>query len=95
MRFMLGVITTTNGNEDIMQSGRDGTNDKEGSTNNASESVRSGRFKKYVAPRTGGSILSLIEELVKVGQTMGYNMEGCMNNLTKIIESQGASVVHR
>ncbi|PWA57104.1 hypothetical protein CTI12_AA377600 [Artemisia annua] len=27
-----------NGNEDILQSGRDGTNDKEGSTNNASES---------------------------------------------------------
>ncbi|GJW74495.1 hypothetical protein Tco_0133865 [Tanacetum coccineum] len=25
----------------------------------------------------GGSILKLIDELVKVGQTMGYNMEGC------------------
>ena len=31
-----------NGNEGIMHSGHDGTNDKEGSTNNASESVRSG-----------------------------------------------------
>ncbi|GJU75646.1 RNA-directed DNA polymerase, eukaryota [Tanacetum coccineum] len=30
---------------------------------------------------TGGSILQLIDELVNVGQTMGYNMEGCMRNI--------------
>ncbi|GJX82742.1 RNA-directed DNA polymerase, eukaryota [Tanacetum coccineum] len=28
--------------------------------------------------RKGGSILMLMDELVKVGQTMGYNMVGCM-----------------
>ncbi|GJW29829.1 hypothetical protein Tco_0046704 [Tanacetum coccineum] len=39
--------------------------------------------------RKGGSILMLMDELVKVGQTMGYNMDGCMKNIEEIIESQG------
>ncbi|GKF07985.1 hypothetical protein Tco_0042209, partial [Tanacetum coccineum] len=38
---------------------------------------------------TGGSILQLMDELVKVGQTMDYNMEGCMRNSEVIIGSQG------
>ncbi|GJS19697.1 RNA-directed DNA polymerase, eukaryota [Tanacetum coccineum] len=38
---------------------------------------------------TGGSILQLMDELVKVGQTMGYNMEWCMRNIKVIIGSQG------
>ncbi|GJY24261.1 hypothetical protein Tco_0397919 [Tanacetum coccineum] len=38
---------------------------------------------------TDGSILQLMDELVKVGQTMGYNMEGCMRNIEVIIDSQG------
>ncbi|GKA04749.1 hypothetical protein Tco_0683869 [Tanacetum coccineum] len=37
----------------------------------------------------GGSILNLMDELVKVGQVMGYKMDGCMSNMTEIIESQG------
>ncbi|GJX74958.1 RNA-directed DNA polymerase, eukaryota [Tanacetum coccineum] len=39
-------------------------------------SKRSGHSKYSVLPRTGGSILNLMEEVVKVGQTMGYNMDG-------------------
>ncbi|GKA98526.1 RNA-directed DNA polymerase, eukaryota [Tanacetum coccineum] len=35
------------------------------------ESVSIGRFKKYEASRSGGSFLCLMEEVVKVGQTMG------------------------
>nr|GEZ67726.1 glucose-methanol-choline oxidoreductase, FAD/NAD(P)-binding domain protein [Tanacetum cinerariifolium] len=34
-------------------------------------------------------------EVVKVGQTMGYNMEGVVNNLSDIIESHGESLVNR
>ncbi|GJX73087.1 hypothetical protein Tco_0311682, partial [Tanacetum coccineum] len=65
-----------------------------GSKNNWSmkdgtESVVSGHFKKVESPRTGGSILILMDELIKVGQTMGYNMDGCMKNIEEIIESQG------
>nr|GEU77387.1 RNA-directed DNA polymerase, eukaryota [Tanacetum cinerariifolium] len=40
-------------------------------------------------PRSGGSILNLMEEVVKAGQTMGYNMEGCIKDINDIIESQG------
>ncbi|GKB25179.1 RNA-directed DNA polymerase, eukaryota [Tanacetum coccineum] len=32
--------------------------------------------------------------MVKVGQTMGYNMDGCVNNMTEIIESQGVEEVN-
>ncbi|GJU85770.1 RNA-directed DNA polymerase, eukaryota [Tanacetum coccineum] len=38
---------------------------------------------------TSGLILQLMDELVKVGQTMAYNMEGCMTNIEAIISSQG------
>ncbi|GKA54163.1 RNA-directed DNA polymerase, eukaryota, partial [Tanacetum coccineum] len=44
-----------------------------------------------VAPRTGGSIIQFIDDLLKVGQTMGYDMTGCMENMEKIIESQGVN----
>nr|GEX85667.1 RNA-directed DNA polymerase, eukaryota, nucleotide-binding alpha-beta plait domain protein [Tanacetum cinerariifolium] len=39
--------------------------------------------------QNGGSFLDVMDELVKVGQTIGYNMEGCMNNIGSIIGSQG------
>ncbi|GJU31963.1 RNA-directed DNA polymerase, eukaryota [Tanacetum coccineum] len=45
-------------------------------------------FKKSGVPRTCGSILNLMDELVKVGQVMGYKMDGCMSNMTEITESQ-------
>ncbi|GJU69267.1 RNA-directed DNA polymerase, eukaryota [Tanacetum coccineum] len=57
----------------------------------ATEMMGQRRFKKYAAPRTGGSILCLMEEVVKVGQTMRYNMEGCVKDIMNIIESRGAS----
>ncbi|GKC94163.1 hypothetical protein Tco_1159605 [Tanacetum coccineum] len=51
--------------------------------------------KQSAAPRSQGSILNLMEDLIKVGHTMGYNMDGCLNNLTQIIESQGEASVFR
>nr|GEV65319.1 RNA-directed DNA polymerase, eukaryota, reverse transcriptase zinc-binding domain protein [Tanacetum cinerariifolium] len=41
------------------------------------ESMSTRRFKKSKAPRSVGSFLNLMEEVVKVGQTMGYNMGEC------------------
>ncbi|GJR13978.1 RNA-directed DNA polymerase, eukaryota [Tanacetum coccineum] len=64
------------------------------SKEDVSSSVCSGHFKKYGVPRTGGSILNLMDELVKVGQVMGYKMDGCMSNMTEIIESQGVKEVN-
>nr|GFA22734.1 nucleotide-binding alpha-beta plait domain-containing protein [Tanacetum cinerariifolium] len=51
--------------------------------------------KKSKVPRKGGSILELIDDLVNVGQTMGYDMTGCIKNMEEIIESQGVDEIHR
>ncbi|GJY17101.1 RNA-directed DNA polymerase, eukaryota [Tanacetum coccineum] len=53
------------------------------------ESMDSDHCREYEGSRKGGSILMLMDELVKLGQTMGYNMDGCMKNIEEIIESQG------
>nr|GFA60430.1 RNA-directed DNA polymerase, eukaryota [Tanacetum cinerariifolium] len=39
--------------------------------------------------------VNVLAELVKVGQTMGYKMKGCENDIMKIIEAQGDDSVHR
>nr|GEX32559.1 RNA-directed DNA polymerase, eukaryota, nucleotide-binding alpha-beta plait domain protein [Tanacetum cinerariifolium] len=39
--------------------------------------------------KVGGSILDLMDELITVGQIMGYNMAGCEKNIQEIINSQG------
>nr|GEZ97374.1 nucleotide-binding alpha-beta plait domain-containing protein [Tanacetum cinerariifolium] len=61
----------------------------------ANESTSYGHFKKSTGPRTGESIIQLIEDLVNVGQTMGYDMTGCMKNMENIIESQGVAGGYR
>ncbi|GKG33443.1 hypothetical protein Tco_0433602, partial [Tanacetum coccineum] len=43
--------------------------------NDTERSTCSCHFKKCDIPRFGGSILQLMEELIKVGQIMGYSME--------------------
>nr|GEY99170.1 hypothetical protein [Tanacetum cinerariifolium] len=64
-------------------------------SNDTHESTCSGHFKKSEVPRKGGSILELIDDLVNVGQTMGYDMKGCIKNMEEIIESQGVDKIHR
>ncbi|GKC23951.1 RNA-directed DNA polymerase, eukaryota, partial [Tanacetum coccineum] len=79
LKFAMGE-KSVNGNADEGRHGGDGgsANDKSyvNSIDAEAESVSIGRFKKYEASRSGGSFLCLMEEVVKVGQTMGYNMEG-------------------
>nr|GFD31820.1 RNA-directed DNA polymerase, eukaryota, reverse transcriptase zinc-binding domain protein [Tanacetum cinerariifolium] len=41
----------------------------------------SGHFRQTEDPPTGGSMLQLLEDVVKVGQTMGYKMDGCVRNI--------------
>ncbi|GKG03057.1 hypothetical protein Tco_0310693, partial [Tanacetum coccineum] len=59
------------------------------SNENGVDSKASGHFKHSERPRTGGSILGLLDEVVRVGHIMGYKMEGVISNMSKIIESQG------
>ncbi|GJU55347.1 RNA-directed DNA polymerase, eukaryota [Tanacetum coccineum] len=47
------------------------------------ESICSGHFKRTDIPSSGGSMLQVIEYLVKVGQIMRYNMEGCLAQKAK------------
>nr|GEU80678.1 hydroxycinnamoyl-CoA quinate/shikimate transferase [Tanacetum cinerariifolium] len=75
--------SSQNCNVDEVQIGRDGDSANKGSKGDASESVCSGRFKKSDVSRTGGSFLCLMEEVVKVGRIMGYNMEGCLAQKAK------------
>nr|GEY08680.1 nucleotide-binding alpha-beta plait domain-containing protein [Tanacetum cinerariifolium] len=63
---------------------------KKMSKDDGSDATSTGHFKKSEIPQTGGSILGLLEEVVKVSQLMGYKMEGCMSNMVEIIETQGA-----
>nr|GEZ14197.1 RNA-directed DNA polymerase, eukaryota [Tanacetum cinerariifolium] len=84
-----------NNNVEEPLNGRDDYSDNMGTKPVDLDSGCSGRFKKSVAPRTGGFILCLMKEVVKVGQTIGYNMEGCVKDIMNIIESQRASNVHR
>ncbi|GKB76958.1 nucleotide-binding alpha-beta plait domain-containing protein [Tanacetum coccineum] len=65
------------------------------SKGNGNESFSSGHFKKSEVPRIGGSIIGLLEEVVKVGQVMGYKMEGCISNMDEIIRSQGVEDGYR
>nr|GFD07294.1 nucleotide-binding alpha-beta plait domain-containing protein [Tanacetum cinerariifolium] len=84
-----------NNNVEEPFNGRDDCSDNMGTKPDDLNSGCSGRFKKSVAPPTRGSILCLMEEALNVGQTMGYNMEGCVTDIMNIIKSQGASSVHR
>nr|GFA02871.1 nucleotide-binding alpha-beta plait domain-containing protein [Tanacetum cinerariifolium] len=50
---------------------------------NSAKSGMSGHFKTSLLPRTGGFILGILDEVVKVGQIMRYNMEGCLAQKAK------------
>ncbi|GJV79827.1 RNA-directed DNA polymerase, eukaryota, partial [Tanacetum coccineum] len=45
--------------------------------------------------KEGGSILEVLEEVIKVGHTMGFSMEGVHKDMEKIIGSQGDQMVFR
>nr|GFA38625.1 RNA-directed DNA polymerase, eukaryota [Tanacetum cinerariifolium] len=57
---------------------------------NGDASVCSGHFQNVGTPKTGGFIIQLMEDLIKIGQTMGYKMDGCINNISEIVNIQGA-----
>nr|GEW55690.1 nucleotide-binding alpha-beta plait domain-containing protein [Tanacetum cinerariifolium] len=57
------------------------------------ESSSSGHFKKSECPKKDGSIIGVLEEIIKVGQVMGYNIEGCISNMGEINSSKGVDEV--
>nr|GEV78374.1 RNA-directed DNA polymerase, eukaryota [Tanacetum cinerariifolium] len=77
------------GNVDVDNAVPSGNHSSMNLKESGTESVCTGHFKKSKVPCTGGSIMSLLDDVVKVGQVMGYKMDGCMSNVAEIIESQG------
>ncbi|GJT58024.1 hypothetical protein Tco_0993078 [Tanacetum coccineum] len=45
--------------------------------------------RNSIKPNSGGSFLEFMDDLVKIGRTMGYNMDGCLKNMEDIIGAQG------
>nr|GEW99161.1 RNA-directed DNA polymerase, eukaryota, nucleotide-binding alpha-beta plait domain protein [Tanacetum cinerariifolium] len=45
--------------------------------------------------KESGSILDILDEMIKVGQTMGFSMDGCTKDMEVIIGAQGENVVFR
>nr|GEU48925.1 RNA-directed DNA polymerase, eukaryota [Tanacetum cinerariifolium] len=68
-----------------------GGKENSGPVNKMSDSMGSCRLKKSGMPRTGGSILSFMEEVVKVGQTIGYNMDEIKLMIVVVYAPQEAS----
>nr|GEW36146.1 RNA-directed DNA polymerase, eukaryota [Tanacetum cinerariifolium] len=54
-------------------------------TNLKGVSSTKGGSNRILKIKTGGSILEVMESLVEIGETMGYNMKGCANNIEAII----------
>nr|GEV54989.1 RNA-directed DNA polymerase, eukaryota [Tanacetum cinerariifolium] len=59
------------------------------SVNKVKESVVSSKHNHGIKFQASGSILEVMDELIKVGHAMGYNMDGCGKNIESIIGSQG------
>nr|GFA96303.1 RNA-directed DNA polymerase, eukaryota [Tanacetum cinerariifolium] len=62
---------------------------------NSLNSGCSGHFKVSNVPKSGGSILNYMKELVKVSQTIGYKMEGCLGQKAKTDWIRELCVKHR
>ncbi|GKE33901.1 RNA-directed DNA polymerase, eukaryota, partial [Tanacetum coccineum] len=43
--------------------------------------------------KKGGSILEVMDDMIKLGRTMGYSMEGCIKDMVNIIGTQGVNDV--
>ncbi|GJW69569.1 hypothetical protein Tco_0126486 [Tanacetum coccineum] len=49
------------------------------------ESVSSFSHKVH----NGGSILNILDDMVRVGHSMGYNLDGCLKDMEPLLGSQG------
>nr|GEX17245.1 hypothetical protein [Tanacetum cinerariifolium] len=84
-------FTPNKANKNAMNNNEKSTyppNDNLHSSNVGISSVKSGR-SQVLKIKPGGSILEVMEDLIKVGQTMRCNMEGCMKNIEAIVGFQG------
>ncbi|GJT14486.1 RNA-directed DNA polymerase, eukaryota, partial [Tanacetum coccineum] len=57
--------------------------------NNKGGSSATSRYNGIPKLKSGGSLLEVMDEMIKVGQIIGYNMDGCIHNIEAIIGAQG------
>nr|GEW86645.1 reverse transcriptase domain-containing protein [Tanacetum cinerariifolium] len=77
------IVNMSDHNAEEVNNNFSGNCTKKNSKEDVSNLVCLGHFKTSMVPRTGGSILSLMDKLVKVGQVMGYKMDGCLAQKAK------------
>ncbi|GJR11907.1 nucleotide-binding alpha-beta plait domain-containing protein [Tanacetum coccineum] len=51
--------------------------------------------KKTPTKQGGGSVLGVLEEMIRVGRAMGYSMEGCEKDIESIIKTKGDDVMEK
>nr|GFB00746.1 RNA-directed DNA polymerase, eukaryota [Tanacetum cinerariifolium] len=56
-------------------------------------SNRESAFNYSYNAHNGGSILEVLDDMIRVGQSMGYAIEGCMKDIEHIIGTQGVDGV--
>ncbi|GKB91496.1 hypothetical protein Tco_0963768, partial [Tanacetum coccineum] len=81
LKYPPGFTPGEDGEAEFEKSNKGNSADRENGLNNnclmkgGTESGVSSHFKKVVPPRTGGSIILLMDELIKVGQTMSASVD--------------------
>ncbi|GJU32735.1 RNA-directed DNA polymerase, eukaryota [Tanacetum coccineum] len=60
------------------------------SANNVDDQFSTGSIENIQKKKESGSILEILEEMISVGQTMGFLMEGSIKDMERIIDLKGA-----
>nr|GFC84904.1 RNA-directed DNA polymerase, eukaryota [Tanacetum cinerariifolium] len=91
---MLGTI---NGDADN-NGGKDNPIPVSARVMNTSQDIPDEMHSDLVGSKTvhnGGSMLGVMEDFIRIGEAMGYAMEGSVNDLATIIDQQGDDNVIR
>ncbi|GKC93484.1 hypothetical protein Tco_1158926, partial [Tanacetum coccineum] len=60
------------------------------SANNVDDQFSTGSIENIQKKKESGSILKILEEMISVGQTMGFSMKGSIKDMERIIDLKGA-----
>nr|GEX90772.1 60S ribosomal protein L32-1 [Tanacetum cinerariifolium] len=65
------------------------------SANNVDDQFSTGSIENIQKKKDSGSVLEILEEMISVGQTMGFSMECSIKDMERIIDLKGADDVVR
>nr|GFB95138.1 hypothetical protein [Tanacetum cinerariifolium] len=91
------MLGTVNGKADN-NGGKDNPVPVSAKVMNTSQDIPEEMHSDSVGSKTvhnGGSMLGVMEDFIRIGQAMGYDMEGSVNDLATIIGQQGDDNVIR